>query len=94
LVRWVGNKEHHADAFSDIITQYFMKQRIKPSDKSAGKAYDDYVGKLTLLHRMMVTSMKCKQTTDLANIAQLRALLAEFRIAYLGKDAAHAGHSH
>jgi len=94
LVRWVGNKEHHADAFSDIITQYFMKQRIKPSDKSAGKAYDDYVGKLTLLHRMTVTSMKCKQTTDLANIAQLRALLAEFRIAYLGKDAAHAGHSH
>ena len=43
---------------------------------------------------MMVTSMKCKQTTDLDNIAQLRALLAEFRTAYLGEDAGHAGHSH
>ena len=94
LVRWVGNKEHHADAFSDIITQYFMKQRIKPAAKDAGKAHDEYVHKLTLLHQMMVTSMKCKQTTDLDNIAQLRALLAEFRAAYLGEDAAHSGHSH
>ena len=34
LVRWVGNKEQHADAFSDIITQYFMKQRIKPAPQS------------------------------------------------------------
>jgi len=85
LVRWVGNKEQHADAFSDIITQYFMKQRIKPAPQSDAKAYKDYVHKLTLLHQMMVTSMKCKQTTDLDYVAQLRGALAEFRVAYLGK---------
>lgn len=95
LIRWVVNKEHHADEFSDIITQYFMKQRIKPAAKGAGKAYDEYVHKLTLLHEMMVTSMKCKQTTDLDNISKLRALLSEFRVAYLGEEAAHEhGHTH
>ncbi len=90
LVRWVVNKEQHADSFSDIITQYFMKQRIKPAPRTDAKAYEDYVHKLTLLHEMMVTSMKCKQTTDLENVARLRSLLAEFRTAYLGEDS----HSH
>lgn len=91
LVRWVMNKEHHADAFSEICTQYFLKQRIKPAGRDEGKTYDEYIHKLTLLHQMMVTSMKCKQTTDLDNITKLRALLAEFRVAYLGEE---AGHTH
>ena len=90
LVRWVVNKEQHADDFSDIITQYFMKQRIKPAPRSDAKAYEDYVHKLTLLHEMMVTSMKCKQTADLENVTKLRSLLAEFRAAYLGEE----DHSH
>lgn len=90
LVRWVVNKEQHADQFGEIVTQYFMKQRIKPASKSDPKAYEDYVRKLTLLHEMLITSMKCKQTTDLENVAKLRSLLAEFRTAYLGEE----GHSH
>ncbi len=90
LVRWVVNKEQHADHFSDIITQYFMKQRIKPAPKTDVKAYEDYVHKLTLLHEMLVTSMRCKQTTDLKNVTKLRSLLAEFRTAHLGEE----GHSH
>jgi hypothetical protein len=77
-----------------------MSQRIKPASPGSGQAYQDYVHKLTLLHQMMVTSMKCKQTTDLEHVATLRSLLAEFRTAYLGPEAAHAhshdaaGHSH
>ena len=91
LARWVLNKEHHADAFTEIVTQYFMTQRIKPAAQGDSAAYHDYVGKLTLLHQMMVTSMKCKQTTDPGNVARLRALLGEFRVAYLGPEAAAAG---
>lgn len=85
LVRWVVNKEQHADAFTEIVTQYFMAQRIKPAAQGDSPAYQAYVQKLTLLHQMMITSMKCKQTTDLEHVAQLRSLLAEFRVAYLGK---------
>ena len=33
LVRWVQNKEHHADEISEIATYYFMAQRVKPAEK-------------------------------------------------------------
>lgn len=84
IVRWVQNKDSHADELSEIVTYYFMAQRIKPADKADAEAYQQYVKQLTLLHQMLVYSMKAKQTTDLANVEKLRALLAEFRAAYLG----------
>jgi nickel superoxide dismutase len=90
LVRWVQNKEKHADDTSHIITYYFMAQRIKPVDEGDSEGYKNYVKKLTLLHQMLVYSMKAKQTTDLSNVEKLRALLAEFRTAYFDES----GHKH
>jgi nickel superoxide dismutase len=84
IVRWVQNKEKHADDISHIVTQYFMTQRLKPVDKKDSEAYKEYVSKLTLLHEMLIYAMKSKQTTDLANVEKLRSLLASFRTAYLG----------
>ena len=85
VVRWVDNKEKHADELSHILTYYFMAQRVKPVNKAKSKAYDEYIKKLILLHRMLVYSMKAKQTTDLSNIEKLRTLLAEFRTVYFDK---------
>jgi nickel superoxide dismutase len=75
LIRWVTNKEHHANELQEIVTQYFMTQRIKLDTK-------DYTQRLTVLHKMLVYAMKCKQTTDLSNIAKLRSLLEEFQNLY------------
>ena len=85
LVRWVSNKEQHADQISEIVTQYFMAQRVKPTDASDKKAWDQYVKKLTLLHRMLVAAMKAKQTTDLQQTKALSKLLDEFTRAYGSK---------
>ena len=82
IVRWVQNKEKHADELSHIVTYYFMAQRIKPVVKAEGKAYEEYVKKLALLHEMLVYVMKAKQTTDLSNVEKLKSLLAEFRTVY------------
>ena len=82
IVRWVQNKERHADELSHILTYYFMAQRIKFVVKAEGKVYEEYVKKLTLLHKMLVYSMKAKQTTDLSNVEKLRSLLTEFRTVY------------
>ena len=30
IVRWVNNKETHADEIQHIVSQYFMTQRVKP----------------------------------------------------------------
>lgn len=88
LVRWVQNKDNHADELSEIVTYYFMTQRVTPVVRSDGPAYQKYITQLTLLHEMLVYSMKAKQTTDLANVEKLKTLLAEFRAAYLG-DSEH-----
>jgi nickel superoxide dismutase len=82
IVRWVNNKDHHADELSETVTYYFMAQRIKLPAKGDTKAYDKYVKELTLLHPMLVYAMKAKQTTDLANVQQLRSLLDEFHKLY------------
>ncbi len=86
IVRWVQNKEKHADDTSHIVTHYFMAQRLKPVAKNAGAAHKVYIRKLTLLHEMLVGCMKAKQTTDLAHVEKLRALLAEFKAAYSSSE--------
>lgn len=82
IVRWINNKDHHADELSEIVTYYFMAQRIKLPAAGDTKAYNDYVKKLTLLHEMLVYSMKSKQTTDLGNVEKLRDALKKFHQAY------------
>jgi len=86
IVRWVNNKELHADELSEIVTYYFMAQRVKLPADGDTKAQNEYVKKLTLLHQMLVYSMKAKQTTDLANVEQLKSALNEFHKVYFGES--------
>ena len=79
LVRWIMNKEDHATELQWIVSQYFMTQRIKTDAK-------DYEKKLTLLHKMLIYSMKCKQTTDLTNVSTLRQLVKDFQALYFQKE--------
>ena len=78
LVRWIMNKEKHSDEIQEIVSQYFLTQRIKADGAS-------YEKKLVLLHQMLVYAMKCKQTADLANTAKLKDLLKEFSGLYFHK---------
>ena len=78
LVRWVMNKEQHANELQEIATQYFMTQRIKFDAK-------DYDKKLGLLHQMLVYAMKCKQSTDLAHTAKLTSVINDFKQLYFAK---------
>jgi len=90
IVRWVVNKEKHAEEIDYIITYYFMAQRIKPADAADTDAYKKYLEELTLLHRMLVYTMKCKQTTDTSNIEKVRELLKIFEKLYFkGRSAKH-----
>ncbi len=78
LVRWIINKEDHANEIQEVVSQYFMTQRIKPDAKEYGK-------KLGLLHEMLINAMKCKQTTDLTYVSNLRDLIKEFQELYFEK---------
>ena len=82
LVRWVMNKEAHAEEIQDIVSQYFLHQRIKMVEDNDKKAYKKYLKQLELLHGMLVYSMKCKQTTDVNNTSKLAIMLKKFEDSY------------
>jgi len=88
LVRWVNNKEEHADQLTEIVTFYFLAQRIKPTEPA-----EKYEAELKLLHGIMVAAMKAKQTTDPEHILTLRKLIDEFEAVYTG-ESVPAPHKH
>jgi nickel superoxide dismutase len=77
-VRWVMNKEEHADQLTEIVTYYFLAQRIKPE-------MDHYEENLKTLHQLIIYSMKAKQTTDLKNVEKLKELIHAFEHTYIGE---------
>jgi nickel superoxide dismutase len=83
IVRWVNNKDEHADELIRIVTWYFLNQRVKPVP-AGGPDYEAYVAKLTMLHEMMVNAMKAKQSTDIQYVERLKELLMDFTKAYMG----------
>jgi len=60
--RWIEKKEEHAQNIQKICSEYFLTQRIKENSKN-------YSEKVVLLQKLLVSSMKCKQTIDKKNVA-------------------------
>ena len=85
IIRWVNNKDKHADEIQEIVTQYFMTQRLKPTEAGDKAAQEKYVRELILLHKLLIAAMKTKQTVDLENTQTLHNLLEEFKTSYLGE---------
>jgi len=81
LIRWVKNKEEHAEKIARIVTFYFMSQRLKPINKK-NKVQ---VLKLSLLHEILFYAMKAKQSTDVGLIKKLSKLTNRFESLYFGK---------
>lgn len=82
IVRWVMNKEEHAEKIQEIVSQYFLHQRVKLTDPSDKGNYNKYVQQLATLHEIAVYSMKTKQSTDHTNIDKLRKSVAAFEKVY------------
>ncbi len=77
MVRWVSTKETHATNVQHTIAQYFMTQKIKADG-------ENYVGKLTAAHGVMVAAMKCKQSAEPATAEALKTAIEAFQKAYGG----------
>jgi len=63
VTRWILNKEKHAQEIQDIVSEYFLTQRIKLKDNSK-ESKDLYHAQLAALHSILLDAMKCKQTID------------------------------
>lgn len=79
MVRWVSNKESHAQKIQDVMGEYFFAQRIKSDHK-------DYTGQLATAHKVIVTAMKCKQDASAETAKSLETAILDFYRAYEGKE--------
>ncbi len=66
LVRWIMNKENHAQNIIDTISDYFLTQRVKASQ-------EDYAERLQNHHAVIVAAMKAKQNADMESVDKLMA---------------------
>lgn len=82
LVRWIMNKEEHAKKIQDIVSQYFMHQRVKLTSPDNKEQYEKYIKLLTYLHELQVYSMKAKQSTDMQYIEKMQESLKNFENTY------------
>ena len=70
LIRWVMNKEKHAQNIISTICDYFLTQRVKPSQK-------DYAERLQKHHAVIVAAMGTKQHADIKYATALKNLVEE-----------------
>ncbi|SFV71465.1 hypothetical protein-signal peptide prediction [hydrothermal vent metagenome] len=78
MTRWVMNKEKHAESIINTISNYFLTQRVKTSQK-------DYAERLAKHHTVIVSAMKVKQNTDMKYVKKLQKSIDALAIYYVKK---------
>lgn len=92
--RWITTKEDHATHIIDVVSEYFLTQKVKVVEPGSD-GYQDYLKKLADHHRVMAAAMKTKQTVDPANAEALESAIKGLGKHYGMSGAhAHAGHHH
>ncbi len=74
-VRWVMNKEKHAQNIISTISDYFLTQRVKTSQK-------DYLERLAKHHAVIVAAMKAKQSAGKNEALALEKAIREMAVYY------------
>ena len=75
MVRWVVNKEKHAQKIISTINDYFLTQRVKPSQK-------DYAERLAKHHAVIIAGMKTKQNANVKYAKTLKESIEALRSYY------------
>lgn len=76
-VRWVMNKEKHAQNIISAISDYFLTQRVKPSQ-------EDYPERLAKHHAVILAAMKVKQGASQAPVKDLKKAIEAIAPYYHG----------
>ena len=84
MVRWIINKEEHAQNIQDTVAAYWLAQRVKAPKDASGA--DKYHAQLKSMHQITVAAMKCKQTTDKSHVEALRKAALEFSATYFSAE--------
>lgn len=94
-VRWVMNKDEHAQMIQETIANYWLAQRIKaPKEPDDTVAMEKYHKQLATLHKITVAAMKCKQSVNVAHVQDMKSKALEFSRMYFSEEDWKHIHSH
>ncbi len=75
MVRWVVNKDQHAQKIISTISDYFLTQRVKPGQ-------EDYLERLAKHHAVIIAAMNAKQNADVKYAQALQDSVRALRSYY------------
>lgn len=82
LVRWISNKEFHAQDIIATISDYYLTQRVNPGQP-------DYAERLKKHHAVIIAAMKAKQNADGSYADELTKSIEELKAYYPEPDHTH-----
>lgn len=82
MVRWINTKEDHASHIIEVVSQYFLTQKVKPVE---GDEHQKYLTTLADHHAVMVAAMKCKQVPEKASVDALNKAIDKLATYYPDK---------
>jgi len=74
LIRWTNTKEAHASHIIEVVSEYFLTQKLKPVAAGAD-GRDAYLASLADHHAVLRTAMKTKQNADADAVDALAAAI-------------------
>lgn len=75
FARWVGEKESSCCETANLITVYFLQQKIKPGE-------DDTIKRLTSAHKLLFLLVAIKQNPDLEYVKQFNEEWEKFKLMF------------
>lgn len=72
--RWIINRDHQADHLAEMVSTYFLQQRI-PVGSGSAKI-------LATAHQLLVSAMKVKQNVGSQPVQDLQEVLKQFATQY------------
>lgn len=75
FIRWVIQKEKCCDETADLITTYFLQQKIKPDEPETIK-------RLTLAHKLLFGIVAIKQNSDLDFVRSFNNDWEQFKLMF------------
>lgn len=75
FIRWVLTKDKLSDQIAQLITTYFLQQKIKPGEESTGKRVES-------AHKLLFLLVSIKQTADVKVVKQFYDEWEKFKLMF------------
>jgi hypothetical protein len=84
IAQAINRKTQYANAVREVLTDYFLYQRLQPSEDVLGSEYQSYAARLGLFHQALNAAVLTKENADPSAIQDLQHKVEAFKNHFLG----------